>query len=356
MKLTVNKPILKSALDKCNPIAPTRVTIPAMACALVEANNNKLSVTVTNQDQRVTAIIEADIETEGIALIPFKRLLDMVDRMTGEISISLNDKNVMSFSCGNGSTKLHGIDPVLAVPNPDEPKNAVKFRDKEGVIPSVINRVKSACSSDQARHVLNGVLFTEEEGSLCLVATDGRRLMGCAIGIEAKVNAIVPTLAASAIATLFTEVDSEFSVSENLMTITSESTVFQTKLIEGNFPNWKQIIPGKADALKFKREEVLLALKFTSSISDTDGRISIESTKKGATISSVVNGEGEAAYEIAGKQKLETKVVLNSQFLKDAVSSLHGDEFEMESEKPTHPLKITEGDFVAVIMPMRVQG
>lgn len=358
MKIQISKPLLKSALDKCNPILHPKPPMPVMSCALLEASGSMLAITLTNMEQRIVAKAECEVIKEGSTCISFKRLLDLTDKMSGDITISVNDQNVALVSCGNANAKIAGLpaSEYVAKANSGDPVSS--FRDKDGILASCLRKVKNSASHEQPRPVLNGVHFTEKDGALYLEASDGRRGHAISTCIKANPNIIVPNDAVDAIANLFDECDCEFRVFENRLEVISETTELETKLIEGAFPNFKALVPERQkNSIIFQREELTGAMKIVSTMLDDAGRLTIDSKKSGITISSKPEfGSDNEGVEVKleGKQKVELKFIINAAFLKDVISSTDAPEICIEAKDSNNPILICDDQFLAVIMPIRM--
>lgn len=355
MKLKITKSLLISALNKCNPILPSRPVVQSMNCALVVAEGSQISITVTNMDQRITAKVEAEILEPGSTLIPFKRLLDLIDKMSGDILISADEQNIAIITCGNAKSKIYGLPANEFVPKAESGKPLSKFRDKEGCVALGLNRVKCAASSEQTRMILNGVHFTETDGKLLLEASDGRRGHRIQTNIKSTLDIIVPTQAVQSIAELFAECDCEFRIYENRIEVESGVTILESKLIEGQFPKFRDLIPPPLkDAITFDRDQLLGSLKIVSTMLDEHGRVTILSSKVGVNISSTI-GTDITDVDLNGKQKVEMKLMMSAGQLKDAITNIESSEIRLEARNNRDSIVIRDGNFLAIIMPFRFE-
>jgi DNA polymerase-3 subunit beta len=352
MKIKIAKSLLKSALDKCNPILPARATVPAMNCALFVAKDNTLSITVTNMDQRVTAKVECEISDEGETCISFKRLLDWVDKVSGEILMNVSG-DVASLVCGNAKSKISCLPASEFVPKPPASKPDSTFKDKDGIVSASLRRVKCAASTEQSRMILNGVHFVTKDKGIRLESSDGRRAHLCEVAIKAAINFTLPTPAVDSAVNLFEECACEYRVFENRLEIISDTTELETKLIEGSFPDVQRIVPETQPAqVRIDKDQLLGAIKVVSPMMSEVGQISLICTKGGVTVTAK-NGTDEADVEIEGKQKLEFTTIVNAQFLKETLTALETSEVLIHAKNGSDPLLIVDGDFLAVIMPFR---
>lgn len=352
MKFTIPQKELIAALKKAKPVVTLKSVVPCLTCGLLEAKGDTLSITGSNGDQRITVTTKASVKEEGASLIPFERLFNLIDRLSGEVTISTDEKAQAFIVAGNDKSRLFGLSADIYPPESEVGKPLDKFKDQSGIISRALNKVKAAISVNLTRPIINSVNFGAVDGKLAIVATTGSSMHLVTTELKSKTSVIIPTDAVSSLAELFPE-SVEYEVYENRIIAKGEGVSFMSKLIEGNFPNFAQIIPKESPPLVFEREEILRALNVISSTLDMDGKVKIESTKKGVTISSTVHETGETSSYIEGKQKLETTVVLSKQYLRDAIMATDEDEIKFEAGNGMDACALREGDFLAVISPMR---
>lgn len=354
MKFTIPQKELISALKKVKPVVTLKCVVPCLTCGFIEAKGDTISITGSNGDQRITVTTKGNIKTEGATLIPFERLINLIDRLSGEVTISTDEKSQSFIVAGNDKSRLSGLSDESYPEKSELGKPVDSFKDQFGVISRALNKVKSAISTDQSRGILNGVNLTSIDGTLSVAATNGRSLHLVKTELECKSKSIIPFDAVNSLAELFPQ-SVEYEIYENRIIAKADGISYMTKLIEGTFPNFTQIIPAKSDALTFDREEILRALSVISSTLDMDNKVKIESTLTGVTISSSVHETGETSTYIAGKQTLETTVVLSKQFLRDAIMATDAEQIRFEAGDGSVSCVMRDDDFLAVIAPMRVK-
>lgn len=353
MKFTIPQKELIAALKKVKPVVTLKSVVPCLTCGLIEAKGDTLSITGSNGDQRITVTTNATVKDEGATLIPFSRFFEMVDKMSGDIDISIDEKNQSFITSGNKKFRLFGLESSIYPPKSEVGKATCKIKDKDGTIASSLKKVKIAASFDATRYVLNGVHFKSYDGKLSFECTDGRRAHGVNSDLSADATAIVPTDAVNFIVDLFPS-SCTLSFYENRIIAESEGLVYESKLIEGTYPNYRQVIPEKeTPSMVFDRDEMIAAIKSVSATLDMDGKVKFESTKQGIAVSSTLHETGDSYVFIECKQKHERSFVLQGSFLSDALAQFDEDEISIENKDASSPVTIREGNFAVVIMPMR---
>jgi DNA polymerase III beta subunit len=326
---------------------------PSISCAKLEAADGILTVTVTNMDQRISAKVDCTVEQPGATLIPFVRIDALVDKMSGEVEIMTDEKNISFISSGKNDVKLYGLSVDEFPPQPENKTAICSFTEENGIVSSAIRKVITAASVEEYRQILCGVHVKGGDSQITFAASDGRRAHICKTALTGKVDFVIPTASAKSLADLFDEGEFTINVYDNVIVAESKEASFMTKLIEGNFPDMSPLIPPTADAMKFHKSELLEAISFVSPLIDKLGSLKIASTKKGVILSSSTAETGEAECRLDGKQKVVATIALNAQFLTDAVKSLNCEEVLIETEDPSKPIAIHDGDFTAVIMLIR---
>lgn len=356
MKFKIQKAFLKSALDKCSPVLPVRANLPVLSCALISNQGGKLTITTTNCEQRISAITECISLTDGAACIPFKRLQEWVDKVSGEILIEVKSEGIATLKCGSARGSIATLEMALFPGASLLSRPLAAFRDSDGDIPSSLRRVKCAASTDQSRAVLNGVHFRGNGSSVTLECSDGRRGHQVELSIKASVKCIVPTLAIDAICSLFDDQDSQYEIFENRICVTSSNAIFESKLIEGGFPDFQRVIPAVRDTVsEFDAKQMLDAIKVSFVMKDEASRVFLTSQEGGINVL-CKNEKDDSEYFIESKQKHPFDICINGEFLRDAISNLIEPRAKMEfGESQKDPVCFRDGNFLSFISPMFVQ-
>ncbi|HMC24684.1 MAG TPA: DNA polymerase III subunit beta, partial [Candidatus Udaeobacter sp.] len=250
MKFSVAKEKLLEGLQQVQNVVSTRTTLPILSNVLLQAHGDEIHLTTTDLDVGVRGSCEADVEKEGATTLPARRLFNIVRELpSSEIQVDVNGKNAASIRSGQSFFKILGLPEEEFPPLPKfEDAKVVTIRQKD--LRDGLRKTSYAISTDETRYVLNGVLFSFKDNKLTLVATDGRRLAMGEIELEFprshEADLIIPTKAVTELQRLLAD-DGEIKVSMGSGQIAFDlnKTLLVSKLIEGNYPNYRQVIPSE---------------------------------------------------------------------------------------------------------------
>ncbi|MEI3005164.1 MAG: DNA polymerase III subunit beta [Victivallales bacterium] len=363
MKINVKRELLLKALQKVCNIIGSRTTLPVLANVMMEAENNKLTFTTTDLELRITTSIEAEVEKSGKTTLPAKRLLGLVSKFKGDtVSFDTNENHHTKISCGTADFMILGLTPDdFPVPVDFTAQRTIKI--KQGDLARIIDRISYAVSLDDSRKVLQGIFFSIKEGNLTAVATDGKRLaLVEKLLDEAPVGSdgdIIVTLKAANEIKRILEKDGDvvIEIGEKQAVFKVDSTMIYSKLIDGNYPNYKQVIPASfAKKISVPCSDFIDALEIVSiplfdasssyvKITFTGNKLMFEAN------SNIGEGKEHIAIEYEGE---EMSLSFNPQFLSDPFKHIGVDNVNIKINDAFSPIAIESGDgFLYVIMPMR---
>ena len=363
MKFSVTKEKLLECLQQVQNVVSTRTTLPILSNVLLQAHGNEVRLTTTDLDVGVRGSFEATVEKEGATTLPARRLFTIIRELpSSEIQFDVDGKNAASIRSGQSFFKILGLPEEEFPPLPkfDEAK-LVTIRQKD--LRDGLKKTSYAISTDETRYVLNGVLFSFKDNKLTLVATDGRRLAMLDIDLEFprshEADIIVPTKAVAELQRLLTdEGDVRVSVGGGQIAFDLNNTLLVSKLIEGNYPNYKQVIPGEMkERVTLERETFLNSLKRVSLLaSDKSNSIKLNFTKNNIDITANTPEVGEAKESLPVAYKgREFSIAFNPEFLMAPLRNLAEDEvfLDLIDEMSPGVIKI-QTPFLYVLMPMRI--
>ena len=368
MNLTIAKEKLIHGLQAVQNVVSTRTTLPILSNVLMKAEDNKVEFTATDLDVTISCTVEASVKKKGSTTIPVKRFFGIVRELASpEIELEVDDKNVCSIRAGASFYKINGL-------AADEFPPVQKFKeDKKIVVPqekirSMLRKTSFAISNDESRYVLNGIYLVLKEHKMTMVATDGRRLAMVDEEVDIPDNSqgefIVPTKAVNEMTRLLGEkgeVEIKFSENQVLMSLTDEkgnAAVIISKLVEGNYPNYRQVIPNETkERVALPREEFLSAVRraqIMTSDKANSVKLTIGRNNLAITANSPEVGEARETLAINYKGK-DMQIAFNPAYLIDPLGVLTEDEVFLELIDELSPgvLKIN-GPFLYVVMPMRL--
>lgn len=365
MKFSISKEALLDGLQKVQHVVSTRTTLPILSNVLLVAKNGRLALTTTDLDVGITGSVEAKIEREGATTLPAKRLVNIVRELpSSEVVISVDGKNVASIESGPSFFKIIGLGQDDFPPLPDF-QGAKEFRMPQQLLRDGLRKTSYAISGDETRYVLNGIYTSFREGKLTLVATDGRRLAMVENDLDFpashETDVIVPTKAVQELQRLLGDTGEVLvRLSDSQISFAVGDHLLISKLIEGNYPNYRQVIPGDStERVELPRESTL----------DTVRRVSLLSSDKSNSVklvfgSNVVEvsanspdvGEAKETMEVAYSGKA-MQIAFNPDFLMAPLRNLEEETVYLDLIDEMSPGVIRiDGSFLYVIMPMRVTG
>jgi DNA polymerase-3 subunit beta len=362
MKFNVKRETFLKAVQKVANIIGTRSTIPVVANILLEAAEGKLMLTTTDLEIRISATIEAAIEVEGKTTLPAKKLQAMVSKFYGEeISFNVAENDHAEIKCGTSNFKLLGL-PARDFPLSSEfpTVRTVVFAEKD--LSKMFDYISYAVSLDDSRKALHGILFSVVENTVTSVATDGKRL-----ALVEKIpesfkgeegDTIIPLKTANEAKRLF---DGEGKVSvmigEKQAVLQSDSLILTTKLLEGNYPNYRQVIPASfSNSVEVESSLFLSKLELVSlALSDNSAYIILDFEDKlikfQASSTSIGEGSDYIETDYSGEP---LSISFNPVFLADPLRHIDSDKFTIKVNQGYSPVALEGGDgFLYVIMPMR---
>ncbi len=363
MKFSVSKEKLLAGLHTVQNVVSTRTTLPILSNVLLQADGDQVRLTTTDLDVGVSGAITAQIEKPGATTLPARRLANIVRELpAAEIQIEVDSKNVASIRCGQSFFKILGL-PEEEFPPLPKFDDSRTFTIPQQALRDALTKTSYAISTDETRYVLNGSLFSFKENKLTLVATDGRRLALVDLEIEfprsQEVDIIVPTKAVTELGRLLgDEGDVRLSVGENQVAFQINDTLLASKLIEGNYPNYRQVIPGEAkERVTLERELFFNAVHRVSLLSsEKSNSVKLIFTKNNIEIAANTPDVGEARESLAVAYKgREFSIAFNPEFLQAPLRALSNDEVYLDLIDEMSPgvIKI-QSPFLYVLMPMRI--
>ena len=367
MNLTISKEQIIAGLQAVQNVVSTRTTLPILSNVLLRAEAGHLEITATDLDVTVACKVEAKVTRPGTTTLPVKKLFGIVRELNGEIDIESDEKNVASIRSGSSFFKIHGLAAEEFPPLPSF-KDDKKVNLSQETIRAMLKKTAFAVSTDESRYVLNGIFISLKEGKMTFVATDGRRLALVDEEVEITEKStgefIVPAKAVNELTRLLQDkgtVEIKFGENQASFALQNESSfsvLLITKLIEGNYPNYRQVIPGEAkERIALGREELQQALRRAEIMtSEKANSVKLAFGNNNLTITANSPEVGEARETLAINYKgKEFAIAFNPRYLIDPLVALTEDEVFLELIDELSPgvVKIN-GPFLYVVMPMRL--
>jgi DNA polymerase-3 subunit beta len=363
MKLKVTKSNLLSGLQAVQNVVGVRSTLPILANVLLNAEKGRLWLTTTNLEVSVRCGIEAETERAGATTIPVKRLLPIVRELPdGDVEMDVDDNDVAIVTAGSAYFKIIGLSEEEFPPVP-KPESEYGYRMDQGTFREMLKKTAYAASTDESRYVLNGVLLSFRGGKLAMVATDGRRLAlvehEVEVPKEAEVDMILPTKAVTELHhTLQPQGELKIFSKGTQIIFEFGDVMVASKLIEGTFPNYRQVIPSQCqERITIERETLLTALRRVALfMTEKASAVKVTFSKNRMTITMNSPEVGEARDSIPIKYSArDMSVAFNPEFMMDPLRNLEVDEVFLELTDELSPGVIKcDIPFLYVLMPMRI--
>jgi DNA polymerase-3 subunit beta len=368
MNLTISKEQIINGLQAVQNVVSTRTTLPILSNVLLRAENDRLELTATDLDVTVACGVEAKVKKPGATTVPVKKLFGIIRELANlDIDIEVDEKHNCTVRSGASFYKINGL-------SADEFPPLQKFKEDKKVVLSqetlrgMMKKTSFAISTDESRYVLNGNFISLKDHKMTMVATDGRRL--ALVDEEMDVSEasqgefIVPAKAVNELNRLLQdkgEVELRYVDNQASFTLKDDkgsSILIVTKLIEGNYPNYRQVIPAETkERISLVREEFLHALRraeIMTSEKSNSVKLSFGKNKLEITANSPDVGEAKETLAINYKGP-EMAIAFNPKYMIDPLNALANDEVFLELIDELSPgvLKIN-GPFLYVVMPMRL--
>jgi DNA polymerase-3 subunit beta len=370
MKFSIARQDLDKAIQRVLAVVSPKTTLPVLGNFLVEADGKAKSValTATDLDMTVTTRIEAQVEEGGGVTMPAKRFAEIVRELAAQDVTVSSEAEEISIRCGKSNFRIVGIAPEEF---PTLPKSdpASAFPIDAGVFARMVDKVTFCASKDETRPSLNGAYWEFASDGTTMTATDGHRLAtfkaaGSFKALAGKSLIVPPKALGHAVRIVGSEAGAKSGVSvhENHVTFFIGSTTINSRLLEGPFPNYKQVIPKDNDKeLVADREELAAAVRRVAVLADTlTHQVRLTLSKKKIELVVSTPDVGEAKEEIPGRFSGEKMDVgYNATYLLDVLKHIEGDEVRFLLGSPVGAAVVTSAngsggeEYLCLLMPLR---
>lgn len=374
MKFKINKDHFSNGLQQVLNVVATRSTMPILSNVLIEAEDGHISLTTTNLDLGIRCRIKADVADGGSLTLPVRKLATIVRELpVAEVFVETSESNQAKITSGGSLFKIMGISAEEFPPLPTF-ENRRDFELSQDEIVNMLKSVSYAQSTDENRYILNGVYFNFADEKLTLVATDGRRLGLTALELEVTDDnagsLILPAKTVGELERLMGKGEKvkvafndrqaafEIAIDEAGDSGLIDHLYLVSKIVEGNYPNYRQVIPKETEhRVKIERELMLECVHRAALVtSDKSNSVKLKMSKNLLEISGASTEYGESHESMAiAYDGPEVQVAFNPQFLMEPLKALTKDEVFFEFKDELSPgLFKTLDNFICVIMPLRL--
>ncbi|MDR0535320.1 MAG: DNA polymerase III subunit beta [Puniceicoccales bacterium] len=375
MKFTIERDHFKNGLAQVAGVVGGKNTAPQLNNVHIEAAGESIALTTNNLDVGVRARVKASVSTSGVITLPVKLLSSIIASLPDKnVTLEVNSQNRATILSGSSRFNIIGL-PEDNFPQLGKVDSGLEFEVPSADVAVILKKVSHAQSTDEGRFILNGVFFEFGAGKLAVAATDGRRLATAGKAIAGadelsgkfvlpsrSVTEVLRILAGSKLAKIaFNERQVTFtaSLSEETSKDTGlvENIHLISKLVDGNYPNYAQVIPKETvHHLKIERALLLKSIELASVVL-TEKSKTLKLTFGDNLIhivgESSENGDGSSDVAVAydGPQ---LKIAFNPEFLRASLDALNDDMITFEFKDELSPGVVKGSDnFLCVIMPQR---
>jgi len=369
VKLSVMQENLARGLSVVSRAVSTRSTLPVLANVLLKTEDAGLKLTATNLEIGITYWVPGKIDSDGATTVPAKLLTDYVNALQGgeRVDLELTAGETLHLRAGRSESHIKGID-ADEFPAIQTAGERPTTRIAQNVLRQALEETAFAAASDEARPILTGVLARFEGSTVTLAAADNYRIAVKTIPIldpVTDVSVVIPARALTELGRILSEVDEPVDIvlaqARNQILFHLEGIDLVSRLIDGQFPNYQQVLPqSHTTRAVLDREELLRAVRPAALIAHESANIvklQIETNgNAGITVSANAevgdhSGQVEAAVEGDG-----TTIAFNARYLADVLTNVDAEQFALELNGPLSPgvfRPVGDDLYVHVVMPVR---
>ncbi len=369
MKFNVNQQDLQQALNYCQGVIEKRSTLPILSNILLNVQSTNLTITATDLDLIfVHQIKDIEVFEEGKTTTTSSIMYDIVRKFSSgkKINLTLNESNKLHLESEKSIFNLNCIS-SSEFPLTDENFNDNEFSIKSKQLLKLLNKCKFSVSNDETRHYLSGIYIhqteIEDKNYLTAVATDSHRMSISKIRLEKKIKfdpIILPKKTVFQLCSLLDSYDGEVKISNIKSKIKFElnNSVLISKLIDGKFPNYIQVIPkNNKKKLDIDLKLFLDSVDRVASVSlDRKDGVKFNLSKDTLNLSVNNTNSGDGKETLAIKFDHDLEISFNSRYLIDVASQLDGNKIELYFNDTGSPALIkdpSDFDSIFVVMPMK---
>ena len=369
MKFSVNQQDLQKSLNYCQGVIEKRSTLPILSNILLDASNSKLTITATDLDLIfINEIKNIEIHEEGKTTTTSSILYDIIRKLSSgkKINFSFSGENKLQLESDKSIFHLNCI-ASSEFPITEENFNENQFSIEAKSLLKLLNKCKFSVSNDETRHYLSGIFFhqtqIDDKNFLTAASTDSHRMSVSKVRLDNKIDfepVILPKKTIFQLCSLLEDFEGNVKISNIKSKIKFElnNSVLISKLIDGKFPNYIQVIPKNNQ----KKLEIDLNLFLNSvdrvasvSLDKKDGvKFNLTKDKLNLSVNNANSGDGKESLSVKFDHELD--ISFNSRYLLDVASQLDGDKIEIFLNETGSPALIkdpSDFDSIFVVMPMK---
>jgi DNA polymerase III subunit beta len=365
MKVTCSRDELVQRLGIVARAVSTRTAVQILAGVLLQAEAGTLQLAATDMELSLRSSLDAEVEGGGAVVVPGRLLVDLA-RLLPEQEVEIEhraEEGVVRITCGSATYRLNTYNAEDFPRLPDLATLDTFAVDREALLDTV-SRVARSASRDESRPVLTGILARFEGGTLVMAATDSYRLSvkETPLAVSApELEAIIPARALGELARIAQSGDRlELGVHENQVVFSADGVWLTTRRIDGQFPNYRQLLPEQFEhELALPRAELLDVVRRTAVMAQRNSPLRLRFAEGELTVSAQTQDIGEARESLPVAYTGDPlEIGFNADFLRDGIESIDDEELRLNLISPLRPavMKGADDDFSYLIMPIRLAG
>ncbi len=362
MKFKVNKTDLLNGIQTVQNVVTPKSALPILSNILISSQQDKIRLTATDLDIGISCALSVDIQEPGAITVPAKRFGDIIRELPAdEVSFVSKKNNLVVIETELCQFKIMGLSSE-EFPKLPEFKDRGVIKIEQSVLKEMLELTSFAASFDETRYILNGILFKIEQNNITLVATDGKRLALIERKIKdtagSSLNMIVPIKTIHELnRNLKDEGDLSLVLNNNQVLFDLGGAVIISRLIEGEFPDYRQVVPASSEnKMKVNRTQFLLGVKRAALLSTPDYQaVKLELFKDKLVVSKSTPDVGESREELKVEYRGKELVVgFNPSYLIDVLKNLNDEDVNFELTDSEKPGVIRVDGYVYIVLPMRL--
>src|ERR687885_2190781 len=348
MKINCGRDELVAKLSVVARAVSTRTVVQILSGILLRAEDGELYLSATDMELSLRTTLRAEVEGEGAVVVPGRLLLDIARALPDpEVAIEHGeDEGVVRITCGPSNYRLNTYS-AADFPHLPAVDGADLYPLERSTLLEAIGRVQRSASRDESRPVLTGIFLRFERGRVVAAATDSYRLSvrEAELGAEVpELEAIVPARALAELTRVAAgEGTLQLGIHENQVLFGMEDVWLTTRRIDGQFPNYRQLLPESFEhELTIPRGELLDVVRRTSVLAQRNSPLRLRFAEGELTVSARTQDVGEASESLpVGYSGDPLEIGFNAEFLRDGLESVAGDEFVLKLISPLRPAVMT---------------
>jgi DNA polymerase III subunit beta len=365
LRITVARDELAAKLAVVARAVSTRTAVLVLGGIQLRAEAGQLHLAATDMEVSLRASLDVGVEGEGTVVVPGRLLLDIARSLPdSEVTIEHRpEEAVVLVTSGTAHYRLHTYSSEDFPRLPDVESEPLHTIDRDALVETVA-RVGRSASRDESRPVLTGILVRFEPGKVVMAATDSYRLAVKQTAVEAtlpELEAIIPARALQEVSRIASADEVRLGLLSNHVVFGAGDTWLTTRRIDGQFPNYRQLLPEQFEhELVLPREEVLEVVRRVSLMAQRNSPLRLRFADGELTVSAVTQDVGDARESVPAPYSGDPmEIGFNAEFLRDGLDSVDSDSITFKLISPLRPV-VLEGDaaddYVYLIMPIRLAG